>query len=458
MKGRKIFLLFIPVLLVVALVIAVPIGLRALPSRYIAFAANKLPQPLQTPFNQIAVPQQAVAILPTAVSLTDTNILLSKPSPALSAPATALPVTFTPPPHSDIALPPTETPTPVPPTPTPTLPATPTATPLPFPASVRLTGFYHLFQEWNNCGPATMAMTMSYFGLQLSQTDTAKVMKPNPEDRNVSPQEMTAFVNEQTPYRAITRVNGDMETVKRFLANGIPVILEIGIEPPGELRWMGWYGHYMLVVAYDDALERFWMYDSWLGTGSEPLSNADPDGRALSYADVARDWPHFNRNYIAIYRPEQAQLVADIVGEDMDDAVMWQNALAQAQQDAQADPNNAFYWFNLGTSLNEAGDYESAAQAFDQARAIGLPWRMLWYQFGPLEAYLQTGRYDDVIVLADATLKDRPYFEEVFYYKGLALAAQGDVNGARDNLQRAADFNPNFAPAAEALLQLENEG
>ena len=80
---------------------------------------------------------------------------------------------------------------------------------------------------------------------------------------------------------------------------------------------------------------------------------------------------------------------------------------------------------------------------------------MLWYQFGPYDAYYKTGRYEDVILLADVTLKDRPYFEESYYYKGLALAAMGDEDGARQNLERAVVFNPNFNPAVEALETLQ---
>ena len=187
-----------------------------------------------------------------------------------------------------------------------------------------------------------------------------------------------------------------------------------------------------------------------------PLENADASGRNLSYAEIATYWPHFNRNYIAVYTPEQASLAADIIGENMDDAVMWQKNLTVAQRDAAADPNNAFFWFNLGTAYNALGRYEEAATAFGEALAIGLPWRMLWYQFGPYEAFYESGRYEDVIVLADATLKDRPYFEESFYYKGLAQAALGNEGAARDSLQKAVSFNPNYAPAAIALAQLES--
>ncbi len=45
-----------------------------------------------------------------------------------------------------------------------------------------------------------------------------------------------------------------------------------------------------------------------------------------------------------------------------------------------------------------------------------------------IETYYKAGRYEDVILLADVTLEDRPYFEESYYYKGLALAAMGDAS------------------------------
>ncbi|MCZ7673144.1 MAG: hypothetical protein M5U34_41530 [Chloroflexi bacterium] len=42
-----------------------------------------------------------------------------------------------------------------------------------------------------------MSMTLTYFGVQASQRDTAAFLKPNPEDRNVSPPEMVAYVHEK---------------------------------------------------------------------------------------------------------------------------------------------------------------------------------------------------------------------------------------------------------------------
>ncbi|MCA9936358.1 MAG: C39 family peptidase [Ardenticatenaceae bacterium] len=442
MKKRGLLLL-LPMVLLVGLIFSVPAILRATPSRYVA----RLPEPLQ----KLGAPREQAPLLPTAAPPVNAAALLA-PTPTSTASPLVEPVTFTPVPTitpGGESEPPTSTPTPIP---SPTLP--PTATPVPIPAEARLTGITHKFQTWNNCGPATLAMTLSYFGEYFTQDQTAAVLKPNPEDRNVSPWEMTAFVNEQTDLQALFRVNGTRYTVQRLLANGIPVIVEIGIDPPGEYRWLGWYGHYLLLVAYDDAAEQFWVYDSWFGTSEEPLANANADGRILTYDEFETYWPHFNRNYIVLYEPQQAAPVADIIGNDMDDAVMWEHALQHVQTETAVTPDNAFNWFNLGTIYNALGQYANAATAFDQARAVGLPWRMLWYQFGPYEAYYENGRYEDIILLADTTLKDRPYFEESYYYKGLALAALGDDDAARENLQKAADFNPNFAPAAAALAEL----
>ncbi len=446
--------LFLPlILLLFVLVWAVPAILRAIPDRYVM----RLPEPLQ----KMGLPESHAAILPTvehpeAVQ----NLLLSTieehEQPSVSTPTLA-------PSHRDTSASIDDStqvsdremsePDPI------VAPATsvpvPTATPWPLAAASRLDGFQHKFQSWNNCGPATLAMALTYFGDNVRQNDTAAVLKPNAEDRNVSPDEMAAYVNEHTPYRAIFRTDGNREMLRRLVANDIPVIIEIGIEPPGEYRWLGWYGHYLLLVAYDDMLEQFWVYDSWFGTSEEPLTNAHPDGRVLTYDDLDTHWPHFNRNYIVLYEPEQEHTVETIIGPELEDNIMWQNALETVQKETAEDSNNAFLWFNLGTIYSALGQTDKAETAFDQARAIGLPWRMLWYQFGPYETYYKAGRYEDVILLADVTLEDRPYFEESYYYKGLALAAMGDEAGARENLESAVKFNPNFAPAVEALETLQ---
>jgi tetratricopeptide (TPR) repeat protein len=116
-------------------------------------------------------------------------------------------------------------------------------------------------------------------------------------------------------------------------------------------------------------------------------------------------------------------------------------------------PEDPFAWFNLGTSLVAAKEFEQAARAYDQARTIGLPWRMLWYQFGPFEAYYHAGRYEELISLARATLDVTIHVEEVHYWLGMSLLETGDVEGARKAFRRALKQRPDYAEAAEALAR-----
>jgi tetratricopeptide (TPR) repeat protein len=125
--------------------------------------------------------------------------------------------------------------------------------------------------------------------------------------------------------------------------------------------------------------------------------------------------------------------------------------MARQETAALAGQDQAFAWFNLGTSLTLAADWAGAAVAYDAARQAGLPWRMLWYQHGPLAAYYQAGRYAEVITLADATLAQADGLEEVYFWRGRARLAQGDQAGAVADWRAAAHFNRNYTAPAEAL-------
>ncbi|HEX8684826.1 MAG TPA: tetratricopeptide repeat protein, partial [Ardenticatenaceae bacterium] len=93
--------------------------------------------------------------------------------------------------------------------------------------------------------------------------------------------------------------------------------------------------------------------------------------------------------------------------------------------------------------------------AFDTARSLGLPWRMLWYQFGPFQAYYDNGQYQEVIGLTTATLEGAGgNLEESYYWRGRAQAALGQTDAARSDFQEAVRHNPSFAPAQHALSEL----
>lgn len=440
MKKRFIIIIGLAALAALGVFLLLPVVLRALPSRYVAI----MPAPIQA----LGV-REHVEQLPTARA---TVALAAFVLPEATATPVEIPPSLTPVPTSPAAdePPPTATASPTPPP--------PTATPFPIETAVRLNGIQHQYQAWNNCGPATIAMGLSYFQINLLQHESAAWLKPNPEDRNVSPSEMVAYVQETTDLEGIERANGSTDQIRQLLTQGIPVIIETGIDPPGEYAWMGWYGHYLLVVAYDDENGAFWVYDSWLGDGvsAEQDRVVTGTGRPIPYKKFDRYWRQFNRHYITLFEPEKRPVVEGIIGDQLDDQRMWEEALAVNQAELREEPEDAFLWFNLGSTYNALGDFEMAAKAFDNARSLGLPWRMLWYQFGPYEAYYQVGRYQDVIELADVTLHQRPYFEESYYYRGLAYQGLGQEKNAELDFKRAAAFNPRYQPAQAALVEIGN--
>lgn len=315
------------------------------------------------------------------------------------------------------------------------------------PPDYQLNGVQHYYQTWNNCGPATLSMAISYYGYTDDQAVAAAWLKPNPEDKNVSPWQMAAYVNTQLPgtLRALVRQGGTLNLVKLLISQNFPLMMEAGYDPPNDPQ--GWMGHYLMVYGYDDALGIVRTMDSFEGPNY-----------TYEYAYIDEFWRHFNRLYIVVYPIEREQELMTLLGSDADETQNLTNALETARLEAVANPADPFAWFNMGTSFTTLGDYESAAIAYDQARNVGdgLPWRMLWYQFGPFEAYYHVGRYTDMVTLAQSLLNDGGghLIEETFYYGGLARMAMGETERARSNFDQAVFFNPNFTPARDALAQI----
>jgi tetratricopeptide (TPR) repeat protein len=339
--------------------------------------------------------------------------------------------------------------------PSPTPSPQPTATKIPPPPSARINGMAVIPQRFNNCGPTNLSMTLNYYTEPRDQLEIAAVLKPNADDRNVSPEELVNYVNEQTNLRAAAYSGGSLELMKHLLAAGFPVIVEKGlIEDPDH----GWIGHYVTLFGYDDGRQEFDTLDTFLGPW-------DSSGLPVSYTEMAEYWNHFNHTFVLVYRPEQESQVREILGPVMlDPPAMWQQAALAAQQQVEAEPDNAFAWFNLGTNLThlaqltgEMAYYEGAVSAFDRAREIGLPFRMLWYQFQPYPAYLAVGRYEDVFTLVNAVLSNSGGLdvEETYYYQGQLREAMGDAAGAVVSYQEAVRLNPGYEAAVAALAEAE---
>ena len=273
--------------------------IRALPGRY----AYYLPEPLQALRHN---PHPDTLPTPATVhSSTPTVVYTTAPLPS----------------HTPtVTLYPSPTPTPLPSS---TPPPTPTPTPTP-PIRFTLSGLRHEPQGWNNCGPTTLAMALSYWGRGETQYDCAVVLKPDAEDKNVSPWEMEAYARE-LGLGALVRVGGTRERLKALVRAGFPVIVET------------WYvrdardqlGHYRLVVGYDDELQEFLTYDSLHG----------PD-ESIGYRELDELWRVYNRTYLIVYGIDKQDLLVSILESDLDDAGMYERALETARAEAGSLPES----------------------------------------------------------------------------------------------------------------------
>jgi tetratricopeptide (TPR) repeat protein len=434
---RKPILLFI---LAIPLVFILVIGVYSLPpvQSWVAprldILRTRLAYALNPPEEAVFIPQEQVQGSSQASTATLT------PTPTSTATATVT------------AEGPTDTTAPSP---------TTTITPTPLPELVRLEGIKYEDQHhrWNYCGPANLSMALTYWGWDGNRDVVGEYVKPSDKDKNVMPYEMEDFVETQTSgMAALSRMGGDLELIKRMLAAGFPVVAEKGYYEYDYTGKLGWLGHYQFVTGYDDSREILIVQDTYVDGG---------ENHELSYEEFIEGWRSFNYTFLIIYPQEREDEVLAVLGPWTDPLWANQHALETAQLETQtlSGIDQFFAQFNVGTSHVNLQQYVDGAAAFDRSFSLyadllddGLrPYRIVWYQTWPYWAYYYSGRYQDVINLAETTLFEtisEPVLEESFYWRGLAREALGDLQGAIDDMNQSVELNPNFGPGWDQLSRL----
>ncbi len=354
-----------------------------------------------------------------------------------------------------------------------TLIPTPAGTPIP--QAVRLNGVVYVDQKnrWNYCGPANLTMALNYWGWKGTRDDVAKVVKPGVYDPaldfiqqgrldlNVMPYELTDFVINQTDeYSAVLRQGGSMDLLKQLIAAGFPVVIEKGYIQRDTTGTVSWMGHYLFVTGYDDSQNSFIAQDAYYTDKETSGKN-----RLYPYAEFDSFWRSFNNLFFVVYPLEREEELFNLLGPWKDPAYGLQRSLEVNEQFLQTTPSPTdqfFTLFSIGTARVGLQDYANAAQAYDEAFSIYAqlpeddkrPYRMLWYQTGPYWAYFYTGRYQDVINLADVTLatpRTGPTLEESLYWRAMANYALGNRTAAILDMKEAVRLNNHFLPGLSRL-------
>ncbi len=229
--------------ILILFLLLLPQVVQAIPGRYRVALAERFPLASQVLEDVIAQVAPVADALPAPQSIGDRAVIAIPTFAPTSAPL------------------PSPTPTPVPtmiqetdsqeavapePSPSPTSLPTATPTPEPLPPAAMLTGIKRIQQSFNNCGPANLTQVLNWYGNETTQAEAASYLKPNAEDRNVSPWQLSDYVNDFTELKSTVHSGGDLEMLKRFIAAGFPVVIEKGYEPDTSSS-QGWFGHYLTV-------------------------------------------------------------------------------------------------------------------------------------------------------------------------------------------------------------------
>jgi len=327
--------------------------------------------------------------------------------------------------------------------------------PLPQAYSIAGGNYFSQSGHMNYCGPSALAMLLSYWDWEGTHDDVARGVRTYNKDKNIMPYELEEFTENEVGLGMIVRVGGSLETLKRLISAGFPVIVEKGPLFRDIQYNITWMGHYQVLSGYNDQEGFFIAQDPYI----------EPNFQQ-SYESLIEEWRSFNYLYLVAFPPHLENDVLNLLGDDANEEQNYRNALKIAQDEIyQLNGVDQFFaMFNYGSNLVKLRDYSGAAKAYDQAfilydslpKDTTVPYRILWYQTGPFLAYYYTGRYLDVIEKAtknsiEMVRDNEPALEESFYWRGRAKIAIGDKDGGIKDFHTCLDLHRDFQPCVDEL-------
>lgn len=293
-------------------------------------------------------------------------------------------------------------------------------------------GRTHVFQTFNNCGPASLSMALSYYDVNVTQADLGRQLRPyqnsrgDNDDKSVTLEELARKAQEYGLV-AYHRPSGSMETLRRFIAYDMPVITRTWTKVGEDI------GHYRLVRGYDETAGVIIQDDS--------LQNKN---LRFSYEEFNKLWEAFNYEYLVLVKPENVEIAEAILGEMVEPGVAWQAALARSDEMIRQQSDNVYGHFNKSVAHYELGEYQLSVEAYEQVESR-LPFRMLWYQIEPILAYYQLGEYARVFEITDRILNNHNRaFSELYEIRGNIYERQGQQDLAQEEYEKAGFYNRNY--------------
>ncbi|MDP3965874.1 MAG: C39 family peptidase [bacterium] len=311
------------------------------------------------------------------------------------------------------------------------------------PTAKTIEGLAHVWQSFNNCSSVALLIVLSHWGIADTQERIAEATRPwnnrkgDNDDKSVTLHELADYAREEHGLLTYVRPNGDIELLKKFIANDIPVLTRALTYADKD------YVHYRIVRGYDESKKVIIESDGIEGPNE-----------IYTYDEWLHLWKDFNYSYLIIVPPSKKKLAESLLGESLDEKTAWNNAKMRAESELAKNPSDYRAHYNLITALYYLDDYAGTVREFEKT-AKSLTAHKLWYQMEPIEAYYKLGKYDRVIELADSVINaNNKSVSELYVLKGNIYKSRGDTNSARAEYEKALYYNKNLQSAKDALASL----
>ena len=223
------------------------------------------------------------------------------------------------------------------------------------PAKADVGEMRHLWQTLNNCGPASVVMALSTFGIDADQEEARLALRGADVRRGMGPGPVDPWVNGLYGLHSVSRMNGTIDLIKHLVANGFAPMVTQWMQDPTISR----IAHWRTVRGYDDELAVFYVNDPMLGANV-----------ALSYEWFAANWQPFSYRWMVIYRPADLARLQGIVGPDWSEATMRDRFYVRAKADALAQDTSSA-WLTYGEAAYQDGWFAEAVAAFERGMQLG---------------------------------------------------------------------------------------
>lgn len=314
-----------------------------------------------------------------------------------------------------------------------------TPTPIPLPNSHTIPIRTHVFQTFNNCGPATLSMALSYVNIDKSQAELGQILRPyqiaggDNDDKSVTLEEIANQAKKYGLY-AYLRPNGTIEKLRSFISHNIPVVTRTWLKTNEDI------GHYRIIRGYDDVTLQIIQDDS--------LQNKN---LRYSYTEYLQLWQPFNYEYLVIVNEEKKELVEKILEDEIDEKKAWKNALERINQEIKIQPDNWHLTFAKSRIYYYLGEYKNSVREYEKVESK-LSFRTLWYQIEPILAYYHLGNYEKSLFLINKILNNQnKAFSELYILRGDIYKKTGNKEAAVSDYQKAVFYNKNLEEAQQRL-------